>query len=117
MPRPMTGFDQWDVLVAPFPFVDAPVRKPRPVLVLSSSDFNRTHAHLVACMITTGARSSWPTDRQIEDLDAAGLAHASVVRWKVFTLPAAMVARRIGALTAADRSAMAAVCASVLGQG
>lgn len=54
-------------------------------------------------MITTAARSHWPSDHRIGDLGTTGLAHESVVRWKVFTLPAALFGRRIGVLAEADR--------------
>ena len=91
------------------------VRKPRPVLVISHGDFNRLHEHVVGCMITTGAGSHWPTDHQISDLGAAGLKHASVVRWKVFTLPATLLGRRVGLLAEQDRSAVAAIMDGVLG--
>jgi mRNA interferase MazF len=111
----MTGFERWDVVTALFPFTDAAVRKPRPVLVISHGDFNRVHEHVVGCMITTGTGSFWPTDHRILDLAAAGLARASVVRWKVFTLPTALIGRRIGCLGAPDRSGVAAIMDSVLG--
>ena len=111
----MTGFERWDVVAALFPFTDAAVRKPRPVLVISRGDFNRLHEHVVGCMITTGTGSHWPTDHRILDLAATGLAHASVVRWKVFTLPTALLGRRIGALAGRDRSKVAAIMDRVLG--
>lgn len=97
------AFERWDILTAPFPFVDAPVRKPRPVLVLSGGQFNRQNGHVIAAMITTGARSRWPGDHAILDLAATGLNHPSVVRWKVFTLPFDAISRRIGELASADR--------------
>jgi mRNA interferase MazF len=111
----MIGFERWDVVTALFPFTDAAVRKPRPLLVISHGDFNRIHEHVVGCMITTGARSRWPSDHGIADLGATGLDHSSVVRWKVFTLPASLLGRRIGRLAGTDRSAVAAIMNEVLG--
>lgn len=111
----MIDFERWDVVTALFPFTDSENKKPRPVLVLSHGDFNRLHNHVVGCMITTGARSHWPTDHRIADLEATGLEHSSVVRWKVFTLPVALLGRRIGNLAGADRLAVAAVMDRVLG--
>jgi mRNA interferase MazF len=73
------------------------------VLVLSSADFNLAHGHLVAGMITTGARSSWPSDEPIQDLAAAGLRHPSVVRFKLFTLGHQVIAKRVGSLGVEDR--------------
>ena len=102
------GFERFEVLTALFPFVDVPVRKPRPVLVLSTAAFNAAHGQIVAAMITTGAESRWPSDHAIIDLGSAGLKHASVVRLKLFTLPVAVVGRAIGRLGAEDRRAVAA---------
>ena len=104
----MIDCERWDLVTALFPFTDVAVRKPRPVLVLSHERFNRAHGHVVGCMVTTAAGSRWPSDRVIEDLGSAGLPHPSVVRWKVFTLPAALIGRRIGALSDGDRAGMEA---------
>lgn len=105
--------DRWDVVTALFPFTDVSARKPRPVLVLSNRVFNVAHGHMVGAMITTGAASSWPSDHPIQDLAAAGLTHASVVRWKIFTLPESVVGRTIGALAKKDRDPLAYQWASI----
>jgi hypothetical protein len=107
-------FDRWDVAVALFPFTDVGMRKPRPVLVLSDRGFNQAHGHFIAAMITTGSDSQWPSDCRIGDLAACGLKHASVVRWKLFTLPAAVAPRKIGALGPGDRTAVADVLGRLL---
>jgi mRNA-degrading endonuclease toxin of MazEF toxin-antitoxin module len=107
-------FDRWDVAVALFPFTDIAVRKPRPVLVLSDRAFNRSHGHFIAAMITTGVDSRWPSDCPINDLQSCGLRHASVVRWKLFTLPKEVAPRRIGALGAIDRRQMTERLGAVL---
>ena len=54
----MTDFERWDIVTALFPFTEAPIRKPRPVLILSNGTFNRGHGHLIGCMITTGAAAA-----------------------------------------------------------
>jgi mRNA interferase MazF len=98
--------DFGDVVVVPFPFVDRPIVKRRPALVLSSLDFNAGNEQSVLAMITTGAGSSWPSDIGIGDRDAAGLAHRSVIRWKLFTLPNTAILRKLGTLSGSDRSAV-----------
>lgn len=110
----MMAFERWDIVSALFPFTDIAVRKPRPVLVLSNAPFNQDHRHVIAGMITTGARSRWPSDHPIADLPPTGLGSASVVRWKVFTLPLSVIARRIGSLGEDDRRAMAACASAIL---
>jgi mRNA-degrading endonuclease toxin of MazEF toxin-antitoxin module len=110
----MMAFERWDVVTALFPFTDIEVRKPRPVLVLSSGRFNRDHGHLIGAMVTTGVRSRWPSDHSIMDLTPTGLRHPSVVRWKVFTLPFTIIARRIGALGPVDQEPLAAQLANII---
>jgi mRNA-degrading endonuclease toxin of MazEF toxin-antitoxin module len=110
----MIDFDRWDVVIALFPFTDVPVRKPRPTLVLSGADFNRSHGHVISAMITTGAGSRWPSDYAIGDPSAAGLLVPSLVRWKVFTIPAALIGRRAGALAEADRRDIARLRNAIL---
>jgi mRNA-degrading endonuclease toxin of MazEF toxin-antitoxin module len=111
----MTIFEHFDVVVVPFPFVDAPISKPRPALVLSRRRFNDANGHTVLAMITRATHTRWPSDHPLRDLAAAGLKHASVVRWKLFTLHNGIVLRGIGRLGEADardcRAAMAAIFA------
>jgi mRNA interferase MazF len=103
------------VVVVPFPFVDRPIRKRRPSLVLSVRSFNETSGHSVLTMITTDAGTSWPSDLAVEDLAAAGLPRACVVRWKIFTLPNDAVLKKAGTFGAADREAFRLAARQVLG--
>lgn len=108
------AFERWDLVKALFPFTDMPVRKPRPVLVLSNGRFNIEHGHIIGCMVTTAARGRWPSDVPIADLSEAGLSHASVVRLKMFTLPFDLIGGRIGSLGQSDRAPMTARLAGIL---
>ncbi len=103
-----------DVVVVPFPFVDLAAEKRRPSLILSHETFNASHRHSICAMITTAARSNWPSDVTIEDLKSAGLAHPCVVRWKVFTLPNDFIIRRAGKLSARDRNTMVLAARGIL---
>lgn len=103
-----------DTVVVPFPFTDLPVTKRRPALVLSSQSFNAGHGHSVLAMITTAAGSNWPSDVDIADLDAAGIQHASYVRFKLFTLPNNLIIRRLGALSPSDRSKASHIAKDVM---
>jgi mRNA interferase MazF len=60
--------ERFDVVVVPFPFVDAARSKLCPALVPSSSGFNRAILHIVLAMITRATHTRWPSDRPIEDL-------------------------------------------------
>jgi mRNA interferase MazF len=94
------------VVVSLFPFSERRVVKPRPALILSNATFNAAHPHVIAAMITTAQRSTWPSDIAIEDLKSAGLKHASIIRWKVFTIPIQNLGPRLGALSSTDRRAV-----------
>ena len=110
-----TTFDQFDTVVVPFPFTDKAAIKRRPALTISTRDFNASHQHAIFAMITTAARSAWPSDLRIRDLDAAGLKTPCVLRLKLFTLETALVVRRLGRLGAGDRRAARLMLADTLG--
>jgi mRNA interferase MazF len=108
-------FERFDVVVVPFPFVDSARSKPRPAVVLSTSRFNRANRHTILAMITRATHARWPSDQAIAELGSSGLRHASVVRWKLFTLDNRIMQRRIGTLEQADRDGCTAQVAAVFG--
>lgn len=110
----MTISERFDIVVVPFPFIDSPTTKPRPALVLSARSFNSAHSASVLAMITTAARSRWPSDVAIH-YAAAGLQAPSVVRLKIFTLENSLIARRVGVLAESDRSRVSAAVETCLG--
>lgn len=74
-------FEAFDVVVVPFPFTDRATTKRRPALVLSDRRvFNQPVGQVVLAMITSAKHSDWPLDVDLQDLDAAGLPSASIVR-------------------------------------
>jgi mRNA interferase MazF len=96
-------FDRYDVVVVPFPFDDMPVRKRRPVVVLSGKAFNATNGQTVVAMITTAKETDWPSDLAIQQLDDAGLKQPCVIRMRLLTIPNGLIVRQIGALAGVDR--------------
>jgi mRNA interferase MazF len=92
-----------DVVVVPFPFTDKQATKRRPATVLSSNK-NFSCGHSILAMITSAGNASWPLDTPITDTEKAGLQAASVIRMKLFTLDDRLILRRIGRLSAPDRS-------------
>lgn len=96
-------YEQFDIVVVPFPFTDKTATKRRPALILSDSSlFNAPIGHSVMAMVTTATHSAWPLDASIEDLDAAGLTTPSIVRMKLFTLDHSLIVKRVGALSDRD---------------
>jgi len=98
--------DFGDVIIVPFPFVERPINKRRPALVLTSEAFNDSNGQSVLLMITTGAGSTWPSDIEIGDRRSAGLLHRCLIRWKAFTLPNDAIVQRIGQLSEPDLEAV-----------
>lgn len=97
-------FEAFDVVVVPFPFTDRNTNKRRPALVISGKEpFNKLTGQPVLAMITSAKQSEWPLDTSIENLDAAGLPVASVVRMKLFTLDEKLIERKAGSLAEVDQ--------------
>ena len=100
----MPTYNQFDVVVVPFPFTDRMASKRRPALVVSDGTvFDRRVGHSLLAMITTASHSRWPLDIPIQDLVAAGLKAPSIVRMKLFTLDCALILKQIGRLGVGDR--------------
>ncbi len=102
----MTIYEQHSVVDVPFPFIDAPEKKRRPALVLSKPPFQTANGAVILAMITSADRSSWKFDLELADWSAAGLRKKCLVRWKVFTLDAALVAGFRGSLSDRDKTAV-----------
>jgi mRNA interferase MazF len=97
--------DRYDTIVVPFPFADVPVIKRRPVIVLSGPMFNSENGASIVAMITTAKASTWPSDVRLDDLETAGLRQPCIIRWRLATIPNALIANRLGQLSARDRLA------------
>ena len=93
----------FDIVVVPFSFTDRAATKRRPALVLSSATFNQQAQHVVMAMITSAGQFAWPGDSAIQDLTAAGLTAACLIRLKLFTLDERLVIRKAGALAVVDQ--------------
>ena len=101
----MTIYETFAVVDVPFPFIDTLRQKSRPALVLSTPPFQQANGALVLAMITSAERSSWEFDAALADWRGAGLKKQCVIRWKLFTLDAALIQGLRGHLSARDRRA------------
>ena len=105
--KPTVSFEQYSVVVVPFPFADRATTRRRPAVVLSTPEtLVRRAGHSVLAMITSAGNPPWPFDVRIADLAAAGLPRPSVVRMKLFTLDDRLVVRVAGTLASADAEAV-----------
>ncbi|MGL5942284.1 MAG: type II toxin-antitoxin system PemK/MazF family toxin [Waterburya sp.] len=74
MRKLIVTYNQFDVVVVPFPFTDRTATKKRPALIISDAmAFNKFTNKSVMAMITTASHSSWVLDVPILDLKSAGL--------------------------------------------
>ena len=110
------AFEQWTVVVVPFPFTDSRTEQRRPAVVISRPrEFGSRCGHSVLAMVTSAVHRAWPLDVPLTDLGAAGLPAPSVVRMKLFTLDDRLVTRSAGALAETDATAVARALVSLLG--
>jgi mRNA interferase MazF len=99
----MATYNQFDVVVVPFPFMETADSKLRPALILSDAQiFNTPMQKAVLAMITTSNRFPWSLDISIDDLQGAGLRSPSIIRMKLFTLENRSIVRKIGMLSKGD---------------
>jgi mRNA interferase MazF len=112
------AFDQWTVVVVPFPFTDRSTKQRRPAVVVSRpKEFGVLCGHSVLAMVTSAAHRTWPLDVPISDLGKAGLPAPSLVRMKLFTLDDRLIERQAGVLADADAAAIALALTKLLGGG
>ncbi len=97
-----------DIVIVPFPFLEKPVKKIRPALVLSTNPDGKTDNHLVLAMITSAKRSHWESDIILQEWQYAGLRAESIVRWKIFTIEAVLIQEKRGNLSKNDFKAVRA---------
>jgi len=113
----MASYEQFDVVVVPFPFTDRATTKRRPALVLSRAGaFNQRVGQSVLAMITSAKNSHWPLDVEISDLDCAGLPSQSIVRMKLFTLDHRLIVRKAGTLSEDDKNGVERSVLELLGK-
>ena len=102
--KPTKIYNQFDIVVVPFPFTDINSSKRRPAIVLShDNNFNNSVKHSVMAMITSSLNSPWPLDVSIYNLNSTGLIKPSIIRMKFFTLDNKLIIRKIGNLSKDDQ--------------
>lgn len=97
--------ERYDVAVIPFPFAEVPIIKRRPAVVISGAGFNTGNGSSTVVMITSSTFDKWPSDIIIQDLASAGLKVQCKVRWRITTIPNALILKSIGSITGQDRLA------------
>jgi mRNA interferase MazF len=90
-----------EVLLVPFPFSDLSGGKARPVVVVSSPNYQRTTGELIVAMLTSAPRSG-RYDCAIAGWKKAGLFLPTWARAKLATLTPRLVLKSLGRLERSD---------------
>jgi mRNA interferase MazF len=100
-------FQQFDVVVVPFPYSDRFAEKRRPALIISNASLHKQGLVWVA-MITSANNESWSSDVPVTNLERAGLPAPSLVRTaKIACLDPSRILRRAGSLDTRTARAVA----------
>jgi mRNA-degrading endonuclease toxin of MazEF toxin-antitoxin module len=101
-------YKRWDVVAVAFPFVEGDAAKRRPAVIVSGDSLAVDHGVYWIAMITTAKAGIRPGDLPVTDHRKVGLPEDCVIRVsRITTLSEAQIARRLGSLTARDRTAVA----------
>ena len=103
-----------DIIFVPYPFTDMNVRKCRPGVVVSNSNYNAQTHHVWIMMITRAKKSSWAFDLPIVDHESAGIFDQSKIRFKIACLDQNLIQRKLGVLGNHDMAALRETIADVI---
>ncbi len=99
----MTGFSPGEVILVAYPFDQRAGGRRRPALVVSPSSYNEQTGELVIAQITSRVKAPpRPGDYRIQDWKQANLPRPAMVRARLATIPAILVLRSLGSLSATD---------------
>ena len=101
----MKTFNQYDVVVVPFPFTEKLASKRRPAIVISHPE-SMGEGRLILAMVTSSQHEPWPQDVLVRDIEAAGLTIPCRIRFKVFTLDCELIVRTLGHLSKQDKASV-----------
>lgn len=95
----MTIFEPFDVVAAPFPYVERPIKRRRPCLIIATPAEGKLAWVL---MITSEANQRWKGDVRISNLTTAGLKSPSLIRTAKIATVEVENLKRIGSLAPFD---------------
>lgn len=92
-------YNQFDIVLMPFPFTDKNISKKRPALVLNNKNYQTKTNHLILAMITSAKNSRWDNDFEIKEIETTGLKTSCVVRYKIFSLDERIILKKVGSIS------------------
>jgi len=97
--------EQRDIVLIPFPFTDLSGTKKRPVLVISSDEFNRLSEDVIVVQITSNLRSGFEeynvriSNDDLEICYGEPIIPSIVKPYRIFSLDKRLIIRKIGKLS------------------
>ena len=112
----MTDYRFGDVVLVPFPFTDQTTTKKRPVVVVSSIDFNTERPDIVLMAITSQIRTtSFFGEVSINKWQQAGLIKTSAIKPILTTIEKVLVLKQLGQLADEDKKNLSKTLRKILG--
>ncbi|NOT49449.1 MAG: type II toxin-antitoxin system PemK/MazF family toxin [Acidobacteria bacterium] len=83
-----TNYKQREIVLVPFPYSDLSSSKRRPVLIVSTNDYNKNFQDVLVCVITSNLhKDAYSVELESSDLEIGVLPESSVVKaHKLFTI-------------------------------
>lgn len=94
-----------DVVLVPFQFTNQAGAKWRPAVVVSNQTYNQGLDVIIASITGNLRAIPHPGDHRLADWQQAGLLMPSLAQTKLATIEAALIGRKLGALSAHDMAA------------
>ncbi len=111
----MTAYNTGDVLLVPYPFGERAGSQKRPVVVVSSPEYNEATNELIIAQVTSRVSAPpRPGDCNIESWREANLTAPAIIRSRLATLETSSVLRRLGSLTGEDLNRARSALGSLL---
>lgn len=114
-PSTTERYEPGDVVLVRFQFRNEPHPDVRPAVVVSTSEFHDSRLDTVIVAVSTRTDRVYFGDCQIDDLGAAGLDKPSKAKGVFRTVERAIIRRRVGHLSDADKARLDDSLRSIFG--
>ncbi|HET8865365.1 MAG TPA: type II toxin-antitoxin system PemK/MazF family toxin [Gracilimonas sp.] len=95
-------YNQWDIVLLPFPFTNLKTNKKRPALIISPKEYNLGLDILVMFVTSNINAEDRVGDYELIEWKEAGLPKPSMTRMKFATIDKNLVVKKIAALREVD---------------
>lgn len=95
-------YNQWDIVLLPFPFTNLKTKKKRPALIISPKEYNSGPDVLVMFVTSNISAPYRVGDYKLIDWEKAGLPKPSMTRMKFATIDKKLVIKKIATLREVD---------------